>query len=98
MLNKAQVLAAMRETADIPYGDKDGRKRRNIYETVNGDFHLDYATYLGGRAEEVPRGVIDELEREGIIVRAYPTVPKVNCWKLSESFHSASGREKGEIR
>ena len=71
------------------------KKNRTIYESgdergrATGRFHVDFATYPGGSTEEVPRALIDELEKAGIIERAFPEGPHINAWKLStgESNH-----------
>jgi hypothetical protein len=79
MLNRDQVIAAL-STVGLPRG------RRHIYEVAGpaGHFHIDYATYPDGSTGEVSRTIIDELEREGIIERAYPDMPHVNSWVRAE--------------
>jgi hypothetical protein len=63
---------------------------RTIYEAgkgvllrPSGQFFIDYATYPGGTSDEIPRSIIDELEREGKIRRAFPDKPKINAWVLA---------------
>ncbi len=82
MLSKAEVLDALKDADFVPkFGTGVGRK---IYEIAGprGHFHIDYASFPGGTVDEVPRAVIDELERKGIIIRAYPDAPHINAWKL----------------
>ena len=81
MLNKGQVLAALTNASGVPHFGKN--VGRTIYEIAGprGHFQIDYATYPGGVTEEVPRSVIDELEQEGKIWRAFPNT-SINAWKL----------------
>ena len=95
MLTKEEVLSALRNVEQLPEY-RGWQKCRTIYEWGDskgrgtGRFGLDFAAYPGGTAEEVPRSVINELEHEGIIERAFPNAPSVNGWKL------APPREKEE--
>jgi hypothetical protein len=45
-------------------------------------FYVDYASYPGGTTEEVPLTLIQDLESEGVIVRAFPDKPEINAWVL----------------
>jgi hypothetical protein len=83
MLNKEQVLAALRNVAEVPSVGR--RSGRSIYEIAGpaGHFHIDYASFPGGSTGEVPRRVIDELECEGVIERAFPNAPHINSWSLT---------------
>ncbi len=83
LLDEDQTLAALRNTTAVPFVGKD--VGRSIYEIAgpSGHFHIDYAAYPGGTTDEVPRKVIDELEREGVIRRAHPNAPHLNVWKLT---------------
>jgi hypothetical protein len=45
---------------------------------------MDYASFPGGLTGEIPRTLIDELERDGILERAFPQAPHINGWKLVE--------------
>lgn len=84
MLNKNEVLNALRDVAGLPV------KGRTIYETGDsqgrgtGRYRIDYANFPGGTTGEVPREVIDELEREGLIQRAYTDQPRINSWTLAD--------------
>jgi hypothetical protein len=84
MLTRQQVLDALRARSGVPFKGK--QTSRHIYEIAGpqGHFHIDYAAFPGGATDEVPRKVIDELEAEGIIERAYPQAPHINGWKLVE--------------
>jgi hypothetical protein len=86
MLNRDQVLDALRNTSGLPLKSRG----RTIYETGNGvllrpsgHYQIDYASFPGGTAEEVLRDVIDQLEREGFIQRAFPNKPEINAWILA---------------
>jgi hypothetical protein len=83
MLSKDEVIAALSNVGDVP--DFGRRKGRSIYEATGprGHFHIDYAAFTGGRTEEVPRNIIDELEREGIISRTFPDSP-ISSWSLKK--------------
>jgi hypothetical protein len=88
-MTEKMLLRIMNATVLIP----DIRlrdKRRTIYETgegsrltPSGHFHFDYgAKEYGGPYEEVPKSLIDRLEREGKLVRAFPDKPELNGWVL----------------
>jgi hypothetical protein len=64
---------------------------RTIYEAgkgsalaPSGHFYVDYASFTAGCDKEVPRELIDRLEREGVIVKAYPDQPNIKAWRLAE--------------
>jgi hypothetical protein len=84
-MNRDVVLSALRAIDGLPQWKN--RNFRSIYETGDnrgrgtGEFQIDFASFPGGTTEEVPRRLIDELEREGVIVRAY--APHINAWKLA---------------
>lgn len=90
-LTKNEVLNALRNIAGLPdWTKKQKYVGRSIYETGDsrgrgtGEFQIDFASFPGGTSEYVPRPVIDELERDGLIVRAFADNPKINAWKLKE--------------
>lgn len=94
MLNRDQVLSALRDTAGLPE-TRSKFKGRTIYEgghgprlEPSGRFYIDYASYPGGTAEEISLSVIGELERGGAIRRAFPD-KSINAWVLCEE-----GKEK----
>jgi hypothetical protein len=90
-----ELLAYMANTKLIPgiQRRENGRyvtmrPKRTIYEAgkgarlePSGHFYLDYATY-GGTSEEVPKSLIDRLEREKKLVRAFLDHPEINAWVL----------------
>jgi hypothetical protein len=85
------VLFSLRNVAELPEWTRRCRmtKGRTIYETGDlrgrgtDEYQIDFASYPGGTADYVPREVIDELERERIIRRAFPGEPQINAWVLS---------------
>ena len=87
-LTKEQVLDALATIAELPQSGQKF-KGRTIYETGDalgrgtGKYAIDYASYPGGTAEDVSRKVIDELERDGFIRRAFPNKPEINAWVLA---------------
>ena len=92
MLNKKQILTALTDTAGLSTPNLARSRQaahRTIYETGDhrgkgtGKFCIDYASFPGGTSEEVSRDVIDELERDGIIQRAYPDAPHLDAWVLT---------------
>ena len=91
-LSKNEVLEALRDDAELPdWTWKLPHKGRTIYEIGFGrrlrsssHFNIDFASYPGGTTREVPRQVIDKLEREGIIRRSWPDKPQINAWILTE--------------
>jgi len=82
MLNLHEVLAALKNVDGIPR--TRAGQRRMIYEAQGGGLHLDYATFPGGRTEQISPGVIAQLESDGLIRRAFPNAPKVKAWVLTE--------------
>lgn len=85
MLDKNQVLAALRNADQLPtIGKKQKKAHRSIYEVASprGHFHITYATFPGGTSDEVPLLVIAELERDGLIKSEFPEVPDALSWKL----------------
>ena len=90
-LNKAQVLDALGNADALPFVGKGKRRMkpfRMIYEVAapKGHFYIDYATYPGGTGDEVPLAVIAELEREGLITRAFEDAPHIQAWKLNSRY------------
>ena len=102
MLNEAQVLECLLNVDALPPWGTGGHraKCRTIYEAGNkrgygsGKFYIDYQHYPGGTEEEVPRRVIDKLEKEGVIVRAFPKNPQLNVWRLANDGQQAQGEEQ----
>lgn len=92
-MTRDEVLTALRTVHDLPrIRLRNGRpNHRTIYEWGDnrgrgtGRFGIDYATFAGGTAEEVPFSVIESLERDGLIVKAYPGAPNVKAWVLARS-------------
>lgn len=89
MMNREQLLKCLRETAQLPFANRKGIKERTIYEggDRNGrgssEYFVDFASYPGGSTEQVPRSLIDQLESEGVLIRAFPNAPAVNGWVLN---------------
>lgn len=88
MLNRKEVLEALRNVANVPQ-HRRGPKCRTIYEAgqgarldPSGHFFIDYASFPGGTNQEVPLSVIRELEAEQVIVPLCPDNPKVKAWVL----------------
>jgi hypothetical protein len=87
-MTEETLVRIMNETALIP--NMSMGKRRMIYEAVEGSrlapsghFHFNYGSpEFGGPFKEVPKSLIDRLEREGKLVRAYPDRPELNGWVL----------------
>src|ERR1035441_9608388 len=96
-MDKATLLHVLQNTQSLPFASRDGVKRRTIYESGDvrgrgtGRFHIDFAAYDGGTAEEISRVLIDELEREGILTRAFADKPAIDAWVLSPSPHCEDG-------
>lgn len=92
MMSREELLTALRTVHDLPkLRLRDGLpNRRTMYEWGNskgegtGRFGIDYPTFTGGSAKEIPLALIHELEREGVIVKAYPACPNVNAWILNQ--------------
>jgi len=88
-MNRRQVLTALRTIDDLPKTPHNKQNFRTIYETGDakgrgtGRFAIDYASFPGGTAEEVPIQIILELERDGLIRRAYPDRQAVKAWVLA---------------
>jgi hypothetical protein len=84
-LDRNAVLGVLRETSGLP-----GKHAfRTIYEAgvgpklkPSGQFYIDYASFPGGTQGEVPLEVIQELEREGLVRKAYPDKPNIKAWVL----------------
>lgn len=81
-LSKDEVVSVLNNTAALP---SFARGKRTIYEVASprGQYCIDFASY-GGTTAEVSPQVISELERDGVIERAYPNSPNVHAWVLSE--------------
>jgi hypothetical protein len=81
-MTRERLIAALSDISGLPVGAK---RRRMVYESAGRrHFHVDYASFPGGTTEEVPKSLIDELERDGILVRAYPGCPEIAAWILGE--------------
>ena len=75
------LLVIMGAVDSIPFGGKSG-KRRTIYEAqASGHFFIDFPCYSGS-TEEISKQLIDRLELEGKLVRAFPNSPHINGWVL----------------
>jgi hypothetical protein len=87
MLTRDKVLETLRNVSEVPHSGT-GSKRRTIYEAGDlrgrgsGRFFMDFAAFSGGTGEEVPLNVIQELENERIIMRAYLDKPEIKAWVL----------------
>jgi len=84
-MTRHKVLKVLQNVSGIPHGD-----HRTIYEAgrgpmllPTGEFFIDYSTYPGGSSDEVPLAVIQELEREGLIRKAFPKKPEIKAWVLA---------------
>jgi hypothetical protein len=81
------VLFVLENLGDVPEPRK-GERHRTIYEGGNsrgkptGRFWIDYASFRHGSSAEVPLRLIQELERSGKIVRAYPDT-NIPAWRLA---------------
>jgi hypothetical protein len=81
-MTRERLIEVMRNVRDLPFGD-----RRTIYEAGDrrgnpvGEYFIDFASY-GGTSERVPRNLIDQMEQDGSLVRAFPTASHVNAWRL----------------
>jgi hypothetical protein len=89
-VTRAQLLEVLRGTSSLPAWAKG----RTIYEAgsgvtlrPSGRFYIDFASFAHGTAEEVPRDLIDALEADGTLRRAFPDHPKLNAWALNEVNH-----------
>lgn len=96
-MTKEELLTCLKQVDDLPdlplvkrKGKSWTRNRRMIYEAGTGDklkrsghWFIDYASYAGGTTEEVPRHLIAELEKDGILVRAFPEHPQIEAWVLA---------------
>jgi hypothetical protein len=82
-MTEDELLRIMNHTALIPSSRSKMSGKRTIYEAAGsrGFFFIDYAAY-GGTTEGVPKPLIDRLEAEGKLVRAFPGSPKLNAWRL----------------
>ena len=83
------LMQIMTNVSTIPFADKFRVKKRTIYEAgkgrklaPSGHFYIDFAAY-DGSTEEVSKSLIDRLEAEGKLVRAFPDNPKVNGWVIA---------------
>jgi hypothetical protein len=88
-MTKNELLAALRNVDGLPEMRSKKPNHRTIYECgegpqlrPSGRFHIDYAGFPGGLAEEVPLQLIRELEAEGLIRRESP---KFKSWILTEA-------------
>jgi len=88
-MTKNELLAALRNVDGLPELRNKKPNHRTIYEcgkgsnlAPSGRFHVDYAAFPGGTAEEVPMHLIRELEAEGLIRRESP---KFKSWILTEA-------------
>jgi len=95
-VNRNDLIRALREVdglPDPPMKRGRGPKRRHIYEAGSGPqlkpsgrFYMTFAAYPGGSSEEIPLSLIEELEREGIIMRESP---KFRSWVLADKESAA---------
>lgn len=87
-MTRDELLWVLSNVDGLP-NPKKGGKFRSIYEAgdqggrKSREFLTDYATFRGGSSKQVPRRLIVELEAEGVLIRAYPQRPDINCWKLA---------------
>lgn len=91
-MNRNKLIRALREVDGLPEPGR-GPKRRHIYEAgegpqlkPSGRFYMSYASFPGGSSEEIPLSLIEELEREEIIVRESP---KFRSWVLADKESAA---------
>ncbi len=88
------VLFVLKNFGDVPEPRFDfsqlrtkGERHRTIYEggdsrgKPTGRFWISYPSFRHGSSAEVPLRLIQELERSGKIVRAYPDT-NILAWRL----------------
>jgi hypothetical protein len=89
-MTRERLIEVLRNTTALPRMNTAGLPRsviRTVYEggdrhgNGTGDYYVDYPTY-GGTFEKVPRSLIDQMESDGSLVRAFPDDPNVNAWRL----------------
>lgn len=90
-MTREELLTALRTTGGLPGPYRNRTPNfRTVYEAgtgpllaPSGHFFVDYVTFTGGCNKEVPRELIDELEREGLITKAFPDKPHILAWVLA---------------
>lgn len=82
-MSEETLMQIMNSTSLIPAIKGRLSGIRTIYESSGprGHFFVDYSAY-GGTKEEVPRELIDRLEAEGKLVRAFQFDLSCNAWRL----------------
>jgi hypothetical protein len=90
-MTRYELLKCMNAIEGLPQAPRRQVNRRMIYEAgagprldPSGHWFIDYASYPGGTREEVPRALIDSLEAEGVLKRAFPKEPHIKAWILAE--------------
>lgn len=77
-LSKSEILKSLRDVSMLP----SHASHRTVYETRDGDIAIDFAAYPGGTVNRVPLDLILELEKDGIVQRAFPD-KRINAWILA---------------
>jgi hypothetical protein len=82
---KEEVIDALVNVDGIPTFRRKRQYRMIYLASGPGEhFYMDFASYPGGLDKEIPREVIDELEREETIERAFEFAPTCPAWKLAK--------------
>ena len=88
-MDEQTLLNVMHKTSTLPHGGE-----RTIYEAGDtrgngcGEYYIDFATYDGTTAK-VPRSLIDALESQGVLRRAFPDQKYLNAWRLAKQWRKA---------